>query len=316
MEYWLTDGTAPQGIAPGLRTLPLDPTHLRVEQIQGQWCVRDEYRVLFNFGFRPDDAQQGLAIIRKYGFTQLGTLGLTPSMMVFLCRQRDQVAQGVPEFTTPHLLRKSPLRDPGHPDNGRDPKAHALKVPADQGGLVAPLVQPLGGASVQRGASSPTGLARLNDTVEHIPFDWRQVQLRLERDGWVMAAGTQVLAHFGNHEREGRQALDTLRYYRLSEQCVIGQGDGRFSYFLVHGQAPRGVVFGLPTEIIAPERLAVRQLGDRFALMSGDQMLLLLGQRPDEANKALEEIRRHKFDRLCRICPGNETGITFLVRSR
>jgi len=325
MEYWLSDGSAPEGMAPGLRTLPLDPARLRVEQMQGQWCVRDDYRVLFNFGFRADDAQQALAVIRKYGFTQLGTLGpATPSLMLFLSRQRDQVAQGVPEFTTPHLVRQSPLRDPNHPDKAHgsgkpgtgQASASALNVPAGPGGVVTPVVQPLGGTPAHSGTSSPAGLAHLNDMVERVSFDWRQVQLRLERDGWVLAAGSQVLARFGRHEREGRQALDVLRYYRFSEQCLIGQGNDRFSYFLVHGQAPRGLVFGLPSEAFAANTLAVRQVGDRFALTNGDQVLLVLGRRPDEANKALEEIRRHKFDCICRLTPGDDTGITFLVRSR
>jgi hypothetical protein len=291
---------------------------VRVEQVQGQWCVRDDYRVLFNFGLQAGDAQLALAVIRKYGFTQLGTLGpATPSMMLFLTRQRDQVAQGVPELTTPHIVRKSPLRDPNHPDPSRGPNQPAavkpatatLNAPAESGGLVVPLVQPLAGTSAG-------GLAHLNDMVEHIPFDWRQVQLRLERDGWVMAAGSQVLGRFGRNEREARQALDALRYYRFSEQCRIGQGELRFSYFLIHGQPPRGLMFGLPSEAFAPDKLAVRQVGDRLALTSGDQVLQLLGQRPDEANKVLEEVRRHKFDRICRLTTGDGSGLTFLVRSR
>jgi hypothetical protein len=98
MEYWLSDGRAPQGLAGGLRALPLDPTGLRVEQIQGQWCLRDSQRVLFNFGQRADDARQALAVVRKYGFTQVGVIGQgITSMFVFTARP------GLPGGTTSPL---------------------------------------------------------------------------------------------------------------------------------------------------------------------------------------------------------------------
>src|SRR5262245_32949883 len=42
MEYWLSDGKPPRSLAAGgLRSLSVDPARLRVEQVNGQWCLRD-----------------------------------------------------------------------------------------------------------------------------------------------------------------------------------------------------------------------------------------------------------------------------------
>ncbi len=75
LEYWLSDGKPPQGPAAGLRVLPIDAASLRVEQTQNQWVLRDDRRVLFSFGSSQADARQAQAVIRKYGFTQVGTVG-------------------------------------------------------------------------------------------------------------------------------------------------------------------------------------------------------------------------------------------------
>src|SRR5438034_1169875 len=72
MEYWLSNGQAPNGFVPGLKTVSLETENLRVEQTQGQWWLRDNRRFLFTFGSHADEAHQALAIIRRYGFRQIG----------------------------------------------------------------------------------------------------------------------------------------------------------------------------------------------------------------------------------------------------
>jgi hypothetical protein len=85
LEYWLHDGQAPHRVGGPLHVLPLGSAGLRVEEVKGQWCLRDARRVLFNFGDQAADAHQALAVLRKYGFTQVGVLGQgRPSMLVLL----------------------------------------------------------------------------------------------------------------------------------------------------------------------------------------------------------------------------------------
>jgi hypothetical protein len=89
LEYWLSDGKAAQGIPTGLRVVSLDQGTLHVEQVSGQWCVRDAYRMLLNFERDEDNARRALAVLKKHRFTQVGTLGAFPPTLIFLSRPGD-----------------------------------------------------------------------------------------------------------------------------------------------------------------------------------------------------------------------------------
>src|SRR5262249_7086077 len=85
VEYWLSDGRVPTEALPGLRTMPVDRTTLRAEQVQGFWCVRDERSTFFNFGSHRDEAEQTVAIVKHYAFDRLALVGQpTPVMLLFL----------------------------------------------------------------------------------------------------------------------------------------------------------------------------------------------------------------------------------------
>jgi hypothetical protein len=59
---------------------------LRVEQVRGMWCLRDNANLLLNFGTHQADAELALAVIQKYGFTTLGTVGRKEAVMTFFTR--------------------------------------------------------------------------------------------------------------------------------------------------------------------------------------------------------------------------------------
>src|SRR5262249_47073456 len=76
MEYWLADGHAPFVAETNhLKLAPLDLNTLRVEEVGGQWQLRDAHRQLFAFGRNRADAFLALDLIRHYGFTQIGRVG-------------------------------------------------------------------------------------------------------------------------------------------------------------------------------------------------------------------------------------------------
>jgi hypothetical protein len=104
LEYWLSDGHAPQGLPTGLRVVALDQASLRVEQAYQQWCVRDAYRMLLNFQGDEDSAHRALAILHKHQFTQFGTLGSFPPTLIFL-RQPGDSLQQIPSSQTPATSR-------------------------------------------------------------------------------------------------------------------------------------------------------------------------------------------------------------------
>jgi hypothetical protein len=329
MEYWLASGQAPHGTAAGLRVLPVDPATLRVEAMQSQWCLRDGQRVLFNFGLRAEEAHQALAIIRKYGFTEVGVVGqAVPSMMVFLAH--DGTTVGLPARHEPTNRTHPTSRRPEAQVNG--PKSPAVNN--TPGAFVTPALPPLQPPPARHGydglgeraqhnaihgqapfvrAAAPPGLEGL---AERVPFDWRQVQVRPDNGAWKLTAGGLVLADFGKNEADARTALLAVHHYHFTEQYRIGKPEPRCSWFLSNGQPPRGVMLGVPGVSFQADGLSVQQLGQRWGVCAGDQVLLLVGERQEEARQVLTAIQQNHFDRLCRLGAFDGQGMTFFVRSR
>ncbi|HZT78622.1 MAG TPA: hypothetical protein VFA26_00250, partial [Gemmataceae bacterium] len=108
MEYWLSDGQAPQGPVSGARTLPIDRNTLRVEKVLGHWWLRDSARGYFNFGIHEDDARQALAVMQHHRFSRVALVGQAlPLMLIFLAE---------PDAATPSPLHgPAPLHAPGWP---------------------------------------------------------------------------------------------------------------------------------------------------------------------------------------------------------
>jgi hypothetical protein len=332
MEYWLSNGRAPHGLAAGLHLMPLDAPLLRVEQTQGQWCVRDNHRVLFGFGSQEGDARNALAIIRKYGFTQLGFIGdAGPSMIVML----GHADADSTDPNMPHLVHQSPLHETS--SDAHAPKPPPIKaVGNDTNPQLSPVIPPLRTATETR--KDMVNAFGHNETVEVLPvsekiklertppppplamewidrttFDWRQVQLRQEGGQHIVAAGSLVLGRFRN-DHDARLAQSAVQHYRFTEWNHIGRPQAFCSYFLCSGEAPRGQYLGVPTDPIPLDKLSVAQVENRWAILAGDKPLLWFGTQPEEARVMLDVLQREHFDRICHI--GDDRGLTFFVRSR
>jgi hypothetical protein len=284
MEYWLHDGKAPYGVTDGLKIYPLEQRSLRVEQHEGDWCLRDGQRLLFNFGASADDAQQALGILRKYGFTQVSVLGQAgPMMLIFLGRPASGATAG-------------PMRS-----LGADPRVPSrTSAPTPVTTPPAPVVT--------TAALEPSPFA------QRTAVDWRQAQVHKEGNVWKLTDGHEI-AKF-NSERDAQQALSTVLYYHFTEREQVGSPKPHFSYFLVDGQVPRGPVIGVHCELFQPDRLRVVQVGDRWTISNGERVLLSFDDQQEEARHVLDVIRQQKCDRLCRIGMTDEFGLTFLARSR
>jgi hypothetical protein len=316
MEYWLAAGRTPSGSTPGLHLLPIDQGSLRVEQIQAQWCLRDDLRVLFNFGLHPDEARRALAIARKHRFVQVGVLGQNyPSMMVFL---------GPPEGTdvtlTPSRIHKTSARQAAATAN-RPPDRFlgsvvSTALPALHEGDSG--VRPAHVAAPEKPSPGQSGVRKnllpgWEPGQDLVPFDWRHVQVRQQEGVWQLVAADHVLASFGGDESSARQALAAVRHYHLTEQCLVGRPKPLFAYFLAAGQAPRGLMFGLAGGSFQPDKLAVEPLGRQWALCEGDRVLVILGEQAEEARELLDTIRRQRFDHLVWI-GSRETGMSLFLR--
>jgi hypothetical protein len=68
-HYMLAGGSSPVGSFRPTDCSPFNPATTNVKQMNGNWKVADGSKELFNFGEKKDEADQTMAIIKKYGFT-------------------------------------------------------------------------------------------------------------------------------------------------------------------------------------------------------------------------------------------------------
>ena len=129
-------------------------------------------------------------------------------------------------------------------------------------------------------------------------------------------ADAQCIGDFGHQEPEARDALRVFQFYRFTEQGRIGNSAKSFSYYLVNGQAPRGVRFGVHSIPFRPERLGVRQVNGQWMICEAEKQIMRAGDNQEEARQALQAIQRYQFDNLCRLGGLGDGTLTFFVRER
>ena len=259
--------------------------------------------MLFNFGPQRDDAEQALAMIRRYGFDQLGFVGRgAPPMMYFLADPRRLASRQRPAgYFGIHAGYDKALKP--DPEPGVKPPAREEKLLPS----ALPVTRQLASTAALLPDSPAAG--------ERVPFDWRQVQVKQDHGQCRLAIGSYTIASFGRNDRLAREAERVVQHYRFTEHCRIGQPTPSFTFFLVSGQPPRGVLFGLNDLPFRPEALRVQQVAGFWAVCDGDRPILQFGDKADDARTAVQVIQRFHFDHLCRV-GDSESGMSFLVRSR
>jgi hypothetical protein len=339
MEYWLSDGHAPQGFVPGLHVLGIDQAGLRVEQMQGSWCVRDSSRILFNFGSHQDECQQAVDVIRRHGFARVGYLGNGQLQMLVFLASNDGLANTPNHLSNAHLAGPAPVQPALHSlarTAGIQP-GPAFGAPSTGEGndnrLPPGLPQPGMPAVTTVGVTNPTPPAAMlphnlqapmpgyqaneaSSFTDRIPVDWHQVRVKMEGQEFKLMLGNYTIVNFGKAEREARQGLGAAQFYHFTEECLVGHPKPVFTYFLVNGQAPRGLMFGVEHVEFEPEEVALRQVGNDWVLTDGGRVLVNLGEHGEEGKEALKAIKRYKFDTLCHIGRADGATLTFPVKTR
>jgi hypothetical protein len=313
MEYWLAGGHAPQGVAGGLRLLPMDLNSLRVESFQGQWFLRDANRVYFVFGTHGEEAAQALDVIHRHGFSQVGYVGQpSPSLVYFL---------GGPNSLAHSDMVPVPQSSPGitAANSGQLPATMGTQPGQGMGSFPA---RQLGGTMPRN--SFPEHLLRdINPQVldqsgqtDRVVFDSRQVQVRRDNQDWKLYFGPHAIANFGPNQSDARQALNVLQLYHCNEQCLIGQPrEPSFTYFLSNGQPPRGTVYGMASYPFRPDNLSIRQIGADWSLCDSDRVLARFGAKVEDAKQLLQVIQQQQFDHICHVGHGDVPGMNILVRT-
>lgn len=79
VEYGLQNGRVPTVSGFPRSTTAVDLQTVRLDTVRGVWVVRDDATIHFNCGLNRADAEQAVAVIRRYGFNRVGRLGSNPT---------------------------------------------------------------------------------------------------------------------------------------------------------------------------------------------------------------------------------------------
>lgn len=183
VEYGLTNGRPPITGAFPKMVVPIDFKTVRVESVRGVWCLRDDGNIHFNFGLNKPDADQTLAVIRKYGFNRIGRVGGNVAM---------------PALTYFFVSLES--------DGAQPPKTDAFTAAAQEHSLL------------RTGIPVP-GVGYFGVSLK---IDPRKVEARREGYEWVVAHGQDIIARFGVAEFTARDAARIIQDGRFTEFCTAG----------------------------------------------------------------------------------------------
>jgi len=86
LTYLLGNGAAPSGALPGEDCLAFNNSNLAVIQANNRWKIADGSHWLFDFADNKGEAEQALAVIRKYGFTHSCYVGRPQPSFSYLRR--------------------------------------------------------------------------------------------------------------------------------------------------------------------------------------------------------------------------------------
>jgi hypothetical protein len=163
-------------------------------------------------------------------------------------------------------------------------------------------------------AVPPPAPEDVENSSDRVAFDWYRADVRCIDGHWKLTAGERCLIDFEARSEMAFDALRIVQYYRFTEQCRLGSGPLACTYYLVNGEAPRGVMLGLECVEFRPEQLALRQVGEAWAVCSHGRPLVIAGNSVEEANEALQMIQRYQFTHVCYLGNPERPAMSILVR--
>lgn len=185
VEYGLTNGKPAVTAGFPRQVVPIDLRSVRVEPVKGVWCLRDDGNILFNFGLHKADADQALAVVRRYGFNRIGMVGGTVT---------------APALTYFFVALEA--------DGARPPAINPLTAAAQENALA------------RTGIPVP-GVGYVGEMVR---IDSRRVEVKRDGANWLVMSGGEVLGAFGYDELAARDAARVIQDGRFTEFCRVGAG--------------------------------------------------------------------------------------------
>ncbi len=279
VEYALTSGAAAVPAFAPKNCVSIDLASVRTEQVRGVTVVRDDQAILLNFGQAREDAEQAVAVIRKYRFNRLGQVGPVGGGATFLFAQ--EVA------------------------------ANKLKQPSQLTGAYAQLASAMEEQKLTRtGIELDGGKAAVG---ERVVIDPKAVELKRDKGDWKLVHGTDVLATFGPSEWSGRDALKLVQDQRFTEFCKF---NAEVTFFLINGQPPTRVPFAVQATRFDRDNLKVKLAsGGKYGLYEGQGRLVFACDTEKEAEQLLKVIHQYGFDTSCQMGLGAKSSLRFLAKS-
>jgi hypothetical protein len=148
---------------------------------------------------------------------------------------------------------------------------------------------------------------------EMFHFDPRKLEVRKVRGDWIVAAGAEVIGHFGPSEYPAREAVRTIQDGQFTEFCKVGSAG--ITFFLTDGHAPRHIPFNALGRNFEPSRLATRQINGKWAVTENSRHLLDC-TNAEEGEILIRVLKYYQFDQLCHLGLSPRQGVSFFARSR
>jgi len=292
-EYWLSQGRPPTGGFRGM-AIPFRREKVRAEKVSGVWCVRDEQKLLWNFG--PDDlaAKRAAEVVREYAFDLMGLVG-NPPKMVWMVRdsQREEHLRMLPasEFDrSVQMLLQNQLVIPK--------PIEPLKSVGDR---LSPRV-------------APNALAETVVVGSKFPIDIRRVESRREKDGWRVVSGDTILATFPRDDGSARQLTAWLQDNRASEVARVGRN--AVPIFLSGGLPLRASTLTVPTHRYKLNELRIARRDEQWVLRDSEATLFEFGDHKDDAEMMMATIRHLNLTTILRFGNPPDGGLSVLARDR
>lgn len=274
VEYGLTNGRPAFSAGFPRVVVPVDLRTVRVEPVKGVWCLMDGANIHFNFGLNKGDADQALAVIRKYGFNRIGMIGgdaTAPALTYFFVSLEADGAKPI--------------------------AANALGLALQENGLG------------RTGIPVP-GVGYIGEMVK---IDARKIEVRRDGADWIVAAGNETLARFGQDQNAARDAQRLIQDGQYTEFCRAGPPG--LSFFLVNGQTPARVPLYVQGRRIDATGLKVSQMGPRWAVADRGRHLFDVSS-PEEGEAVIRLMKHYQFDQLCQVGSSPRMNLTFLAKGR
>jgi hypothetical protein len=258
--------------------LPIDLATVRTEAIRGVWVVRDASNILLNFGQDEREAEQAVAVAKRYGFNRIGFVGSTdtPSLRYF--------------FTASEV--RKPVMSGANPSNAAL-TAMMQETNLDRTGIDVP------GAGV---------------VGQKINLDPKKLDVRRDGSDFVLAQGGDVLAKFGRDEFSARDAQRAIQQMRPTAFVRIGSPG--IMFFLTGAEPPNRLPFGTMGAAFDADRLSVRQSLDGVHHLCDPlgREIASTGTKAD-ADAIRMAIKHFKLNRTCQIGSSPAYALTFLGRA-